>query len=402
MRNCLLIALFVPCLPVVALAQSPLIVPDHFSDINSAIQAATPGAVILVRQRPLPYSSFTIDRSVAIVGSAVDGQAPIVAVSAGVAITVNLPAGQRASVTRIDVIPASGATLTKALVANGGHVTVEDCRFLSGNDPSGTAGLAGVDVTNTDLTLIFTRIEGGTSTAALRATASRVSLVDSRCFGANPNGAGIVVQDSTLNGSEAWVLGGENFLGGAGGPALQVGGASQVWLSDSQLRSGMGSPAGSAIVNTTSVAVELRATVPTNGLTFGGGSPPPTTVGPVIANANLLGLGWSEPLYRRGTLRPGQFWAVYLNGPASSPHLLAFSFSPVATATLATRQPAMLPADIAASFVLLTNATGYASFSGTLPNTTALFGLGLWAQAFGGSSFPFEASPHAGAVVRWS
>jgi hypothetical protein len=329
-----------------------------------------------------------------------DGLAPNVAVTTGAAITVNLQPGQRASVTRIDAAPTNGALSTRALVATGGHLTLEDCRFLAGHDLSGTANLAGVDVTDTDLVLLFTRIEGGTGAAALRATTSRVSLVSSRCFGANPNGPGVVVQDSTLHGNDAWLLGGENFTNGAGGPALQVGGTSQVWLSDSQLRSGMGSPAGSAIVNTTAVPVELRATVPTQAGSFGGATPPPVVVGPTLTNPNLIALRWSEQLYRRGTLRPGQPWFVHVRGPAAAPHLLAFSFAPTATAALLTRQPAMLPGDVAVLFVVVTDGAGNASHAGSLPNTTTLLGAGLWAQAFGGTSFPLEASPHAGVVVR--
>ncbi|MBL8754267.1 MAG: hypothetical protein JNK15_13275 [Planctomycetes bacterium] len=392
--------LFFACSMPSLTAQTVRIVPDHFPTIDAAIQAAAPGDVVHVRTQPTPYPPFTIDRPVAIVGSAIDGQAPTVGVAAGAAITVNLQPGQRASVTRIDAAPTSGATLTKAVVANGGHLTLEDCRFLAGHDPAGNTGLAGVDVTDTDLVLLFTRIEGGTAAAALRATTSRVSLVSSRCFGANPNGAGVVVQDSTLHGNDAWLLGGENFLNAAGGPALVVGGASQVWLTDSTVRSGMGSPAGSAIVNSTATPVELRATVPTLALSFGGATPPPVVVGPTVVNPNLLRLRWSEQLYRRGTLRLGQPWFVHTTGPANTPVLLAFSFAPSATAALVTRQPALLPGDVAAMFLLLTDPSGTASFGGSVPNTAALVGAGLWAQSIAGTGLPFEASPFAGAVVR--
>jgi hypothetical protein len=382
----------------VALAQTAIIVPDHYPTIGAAIQAASPGAAIHVRAQTQAYPPFVIDRPIAIVGSGVDNDAPRVAVAQGVGISVQLAAGQRASITRIDCVPVAGAVLTQALVVTGGHLTLEDCRFQSGHDPAGSAGLAGVDVLGADVTLLLSRIEGGTRAIALRATSSRVALAQSRCFGAT-NGAGVLVHDSTLHGNDSWLFGGENFVGGAGGAGLVVSGASAVWLSDVEIRGGMGTLGGSAIVNTTAVPVELRAATTSAGSSFGGGSPP-VLVGPSTVNPNLLALRWNEPPYRRGSLRPGQPWSVALRGPASSPVALAFSFGPLGTAATWTRQPAMSLGDVVAMVALTTNGSGQAIHPGSVPNTTALFGAGLWGQAIGGPAFPFEASPHVGAVVR--
>ena len=93
-------------------------------------------------------------------------------------------------------------------------------------------------------------------------------------------------------------------------------------------------------------------------------------------------------------------WGVVARGPAQTPQLLAFSFAPTATATSWTRQPALLPGEIVALVLLVTDATGQALFTSSVPNSSALIGAGLWAQAAGGASFPLEASPFAGAVVR--
>lgn len=195
------------------------------------------------------------------------------------------------------------------------------------------------------------------------------------------------------------LFGGENFVGGAGGTGLEVSSASAVWLSFVEIRGGMGTPGGSAIVNTSAVPVELIAATTAAGGSFGVGSLP-VLVRPATVNPNLLALRWNEPPYRRGSLRPGQPWSVLLRGPASAPVALAFSFGPLGTAATWTRQPAMSLGDFVTMVALATNGSGQVIYPSSVPNTTALFGAGLWAQAIGGPAFPFEASPHAGAVVR--
>jgi len=384
-----------------AAAQAALVVPDNFPDIGSAIAAASPGAVIHVKDRPLPYPPFVIDKPITIVGSGVDNDAPMVSVAAGIGIDVQLAPGERASITRIDCMAAAGATLTRALVVTGGHLTLEDCRFLGGHDPIGGAGLAVVEAIGADLVAVFSRFEGGTRATALRAIASRVAVVSTRCFGANPDSPGIDVIDSTVHGNDAWLLGGESFVAAPGGPGLRVAGASSVWFCDSQIRGGMGTPGASAIVNTSATAVELDNNTLTAGSTFGGATPPPVVAGPSLVNPNLVALRWSEPLYRRGTLRPGQPWSIHLRGTPSSSMVLGFSFGPIGSAPVLTRQPALLHNDLVLLLPLASDAAGNASFAGgTLPNSASLFGAGLWAQAATLGAFPVEASPPSGVVVR--
>ncbi len=401
MRHTLLPALLASSWTLTATAQTSLVVPDNFPDIGSAIAAASPGAVIHVKSRPLPYPPFVIDKPITIVGSGVDQGAPMVSVTVGIGIDVQLAPGERASITRIDCMSASGATLTRALVVNGGHLTLEDCRFFGGHDPVGGAGLAVVEAIGADLVAVFSRFEGGTRATALRATTSRVSVVSTRCFGANPDSPGIDAIDSTVHGNDAWLLGGESFVGTPGGPALRVAGASSVWFCDSQMRGGMGTPAGSAIVNTSATAVEIDNNALTSGLSLGGATPPPVIVGPSLANPNLVALRWSEQLYRRGTMRMGQPWWIYLRGTPSSSMVLGFSFGPTGSAPVLTRQPALLHNDLLLLLPLASDAAGNASFAGgTLPNSASLFGAGLWAQAATLGSFPVEASPPSGVVVR--
>jgi hypothetical protein len=177
-------------------------------------------------------------------------------------------------------------------------------------------------------------------------------------------------------------------------------GASRAWLADCELRGGLGAPGASAIVNATATAIELaRCTVTGGGGVLGGGSAPPI-VGATAANAGLLSIRWNEPPYRRGSLQPGQPWAVHLRGPASAAVLVAASFAPGATAAALTRQPALLPGEVALVLGLVTGTAGHASHVGAVPAVPALVGAGLWLQGAALASWPLEASPWTGAVVR--
>jgi len=382
-----------------ALGQNHLLVPSQFPEIGLAVQAAAPGDVIEVTERLPHYQPFVIDRPVTIVGSAGEHRAPTVRVLQGVGIDVQLAPGERATLSRIDVIADATAVATVGIQILGGAVALEDCRFRSGDDL--TAQTAVVEVDGAQLTAVFCRFEGGRGGTALRATNSYVAITDTRCFGGTmPAGDGVVVLDCELHATEAWLLGGEDFVAGPGGVALRVAGTSQVTLHQGWASGGNGQPGGSGLVNTTANPVEF------SGAGFGGGMnfttliSAPAAIGPTTMNADLVGLLWNEPPYRRGTLQPGQPWAAWARTNPNVLGMLAFSFGPSGLAALVTRQPALLPQDIALLHPFVTGALGYGGFGATLPNDPTLRGTVLWAQAITGPQFPLEASPPSAVVVR--
>ena len=108
-----------------------------------------------------PNQPFVVDRTVSIVGKGGENQTPRVEVVQGVGIDIQLSAGQRATLARIDVAPDAGSGLTQGVRIQGGDVTLEDCRIFGDSDPTGSAGLATVDVVDADVQMAFTRIEEG-------------------------------------------------------------------------------------------------------------------------------------------------------------------------------------------------------------------------------------------------
>src|SRR5690606_15037030 len=107
-------------------AQSRLLVPQQFSQIGAAVQAATPGSIIEVRWQATAYQPFVVDRPVTIAGFAGEQMAPLVAVpSNGIGIDCRLPAGQHATLSRIDVVPVRSATLTTGVRIRGGSMSLE-------------------------------------------------------------------------------------------------------------------------------------------------------------------------------------------------------------------------------------------------------------------------------------
>jgi len=403
MHSTLSSLLFVPIaaglLAPVAHAQSNLLVPSQFAEIGLAVQSAQPGDVIEVMERVQPYLPFVIDRPVTIVGSASENNAPRVAVLQGVGIDVVLAPGERANLSRIDVYAAPGAVATTGMRIQGGAVMLEDCRFRSGNDL--TAQTAVVDASSTELVATFCRFEGGRGGTALLANGSYVALTKTRCFGGTmPAGDGVVVNESVLHATDSWLLGGEDFGSAPGGDALRVAGNSDVTMHVGSAAGGMGQPGGSGLVNTSSNPVEHTGAVFAGGLDFSTFTQAPATVGPETSNPNLVGVIWSEPPYRRGTLQPGMVWSASVRAAPNVLGALAFSFGPSGYAALITRQDALLPGDIAAIEVLVTSAIGYGTFGGVLPNDPTLRGASLWVQAVAGTNFPLEASPPSAVVVR--
>lgn len=392
-------------LAATAVAQNRILVPSQVPEIALAIQAATPGTVIEVMERVQPYQPFVIDRPVTIVGRAGEHRAPSVVVSQGVGIAVALPPGTRAVVSRIDVRPATGATHTGGARIFSGAVEFEDCRFRSGTTQSNA--IAVVEASDSQVSAAFCRFEGGPGGIALRARRATVSLTKTRCFGGTmPSGDGVDLSDCVLHAADSWFLGGEEFLGGPGGVALRVAGVAETWLHDTRGSGGMGQPGGNGLVNTSTTAVEIGSSAFGSGSAFAGGLtlpglvPSAAVIGTTVNNLALIGAGWNEPPYRRGTLQPGNPWSFQARVPTGSLVLLTFAFAPNGTARTITRQPALRLTDVDAAVIAVGQAPGYAFLAGTLPNDPSLRGTSLTAQALAGAALPLEASQISTVAVR--
>ena len=380
-------------------AQNTLLVPSQFAEIGAAVAAASPGDIIQVADRAQRYQPFVLDKSVTIVGHAGEHRAPTVAVTQGIGIDAQLAPGERAVMSRIDVLPVTGALATAGMRIRGGAVTLADCRFHSGDDASATVAV--VDAADTELTATFCRFLAGAGGTALRAVNSYVALQGTRCFaGAHDSTEAVAVTDCVLHATACTMLGNGPFVVGTSHTALRVAGNSQVTVQGGMAMGGIGSPGGPGLINTGANAVEHTADAFVGGLDFVTLTPGPATVGPTLVNPGLVGLLWSEPPYRRGTLQRGQPWGATAHTAPGSLAAIAFAFSPQGFAPLFSRQPAILPTDIALLVPTQADGNGLATVGGVLADDPALSGAVLWAQAIAISPFPLEVSPPSAVVVR--
>lgn len=393
--------LLVIALASTGVSQQRLTVPGQFPEISSAVQAAPPGSIIEVTWRAQPYAPVTIDRVVTIVGRAGEHMAPTIEVAQGIGIDIQLDSDERAVLSRIDVRPATGAQSTTGIRVQGGFVTLEDCRVRGGVDPDGAPALSAVECIDADVSIAFCRFENGTGSIGLRATGSTLNVTKSRFIGSAFQTADAVqLIDSTLNATESWFFGGEDFTGGPGATGLRVSGAaSAAYLVDCAITGGTGTPGGIALVNNSPNAVEIRDTGVGGGTDLQTFTVAAAQVGALITNPNLVGLRWSEPPYRRGTLQRGQLFGCHAQAPAGTPVVLMFGLGRPASSPL-TRQPRMHPSQVLVSIPRIADALGYASVVSTVPDSSLLTGVGLWAQAVAGPQSPLEASPATGVVVR--
>ncbi|MBL8897533.1 MAG: hypothetical protein JNM84_07895 [Planctomycetes bacterium] len=387
-------------LPASAPAQAPLLVPQQFPDIGAAVQAATPGAVIVVSAQVQPQPPFVIDRPVTIVGQGIEHDAPTVVAASGIGIEVRLAPGERVVLSRIDVVGARGTALVRGIVQRGGLLTLEDCRISCSDDPSFSSLPCAVEVTNGELALHFSRLLSGRGVPALRAQSARVAASATRFFGGGAGVDSVTLQDSDGHFSDCWILGGEDFFGTPGGAAMRTQGNARAWLVGCDLRGGVGTPGASGLINATANAVELSRTSIVGGAHLSASGAAPAVSGATFANGDLLALRWNEPPYRRGSLQLGQVFALHLESRAFTPVLLLTSLAPHATNDLFTREPALALTEVAALFSLVTNAGGLASLYGAVPRDPAFVGATLWAQGAGVGALGIEVSPLAGATVR--
>lgn len=340
-----------------------------FSQINSAIAAASPGDIVLVS--PGTWSAFTTN-----IGITVRGAGPGVIVSGA---TANLPASQTLHLIDLDVAPPFSVAIT------GGRADIDRCKLactvVSSEVHFQSCALTGftfssaskhaLDATNANVTAIDTSFDGGTGAPSV------------------PSTYGIQLQSCTFLGSRLVVRGGDGSGSGSSGPkAALFATNSAVWTSDSTLSGGVFPPVGVPVV--CSVTVQGSTTGRLSRCTLD-----PAACVPIPTNGPLLGVHRPSPLQSPGpfslefTTHPngliGVFFATGI-GNVSIPGL---------------EQPVLL--DLATTFpleLLTANAAGAASGTWNVP--AGLTNQTFFFQAVGTAPAPvfLQMSPVAGGVVR--
>jgi hypothetical protein len=234
-------------------AAAPAVGPFRFRDVQSAVDAARPGDLVLVRATG-DYPGFVLDR-----GVVVRGETGAFALSSPVIIQ-DVPAGETAALSHAVFLDSAPSTLTLARCA--GNVVVEDVEFqlLEGDnqlsrvliDQCGAVSLADLVVGELG-GLLFV----GSTAPAVAISASSVTMTDCRIIGyeggtsldseepGGDGGVGVQVADgSLLVLARSEVVGGKGGLGwcldlgfevqttpgGRGGDGLQVLGGSTAIL----------------------------------------------------------------------------------------------------------------------------------------------------------------------------
>ncbi len=237
---CSLLALCAPA--ITAPAQQTWIVDSQnrpgtqFTDIQPAVDAATPGDRIVVRDGS--YSTATVGKGVWI-----DGQpgAVISTPLVGPALVVsNLPAGQTC---RVSSLVAGTLGTRVEVISCAGTVHIEDF---------GSAGLPGRILDTTDSARISLARCGGTTPAAIRITRSNVNVTqctlegfDSQLLLPGPSSPAVDLIAGTAELSDTVATGGDGLWGStpwygySGSPAVKVGSGARVRVTgDSSLAGG--------------------------------------------------------------------------------------------------------------------------------------------------------------------
>ena len=340
-----------------------LVGPGGHAQIHDAIAIASNGDVILVQ--PGNYVGFLTQKSLTIRGTA-----PGVNIGPGLLphSIFNLLPGSNGEVHLVDLhihsllLSNARASLDGVTIDSpGGNLIVfhsvaalQDCVIHPQAVPI-LGAAPGLQAHDSHLTLIDSRVHGALALPGGYA-ATAVSLANSRLFG---SGLDLATDASS-------------------GGALIVDGdaTSTVWLADSTVQSGWWT----CPVNAGAVRFERTTVTPSC---------------PGAPTGNVLGVHRTAPPL------------------AGAPFVLAFRFDrnqplgvQCALAIAATAPPfleqALLlpPATAFAAGLLVTDANGLATGSWNVPAGPHFAGQQLWFQAFGGTTFPLQASALAGGIVR--
>jgi hypothetical protein len=361
----------VPTLSLVLVAHLPAQTVHHvgafgFATIQAAIQAASPGDIVLVD--PGLHAPFTLDKGLTIVGSSA---APTSILTFGntAAPVIDVPAGQIAHLVRLQFT-------TSRIV--GGHVTVDRCSFTGSrprlNITNAVVHLQRCSVIPTGNTVGAPEPTLFVHDADVFASDCTIHGLPGSPFGAP--GTAIAINLSTFHGSHLTVAAGTSPSTLAI-PALVADAASTVQLSDS-------------VLSTTSGPCPVVAT---NGRMARCTLTPNCTPLPVLpmlgaartlSNAPQLGQPFSIDF--RGD--PGALvlpWAALDLAPVNVPFL---------TSALLVDTGTTFPAGL-----LVADPNGLATGTWSIPFSVLLQHRTLWFQAFSGTTLPLASSVACGGVI---
>jgi hypothetical protein len=338
-----------------------------FATIQAAIQAASPGDVVLVDAGL--HAAFTLDKGLTVVGSATGGTSILSFGNTAVPV-IDVPAGQIAHLVQMQFT-------TMRIV--GGHVTIDRCSFTGArprlNITNAVAHLQRCSVIPTGNTVGAPDSTVFVHDAEVFASDCTIHGLPGSPFGAP--GTAIAINLSTFHGSHMTVAAG-TFASTFAVPALVADAASTVLLSDS-------------VLSTTSGPCPVVAT---NGRMARCTLTPNCSPLPVLpmlgaartfANPLQLGLPFSIDFHGdpNGLVLP---WAALDLVPANVPFLSGALLIDPTTAFSAG--------------LLVADPNGLATGTWSIPSAPVLQHRTLWFQAFAGVSLPLASSVACGGVIR--
>jgi hypothetical protein len=362
----------VPALAIAIVAHLPAQTVHHvggfgFATIQAAIQAASPGDIVLVD--PGLHAAFTLDKGLTIVGSTSGGTSILSFGNTAVPV-VDVPAGQIAHLLHLQ--------FTTMRVA-GGQVTVDRCSFTGArprlNITNAVAHLQRCSVIPTGNGVGAPEPTVFVHDADVFASDCTIHGLPGSPFGAP--GTAIAINLSTFHGSHLTVAAG-TFASTVAVPALVADAASTVQLSDSVLST----TSGPCPVVATNGRVARCTLTP---------SCTPLPVLPMLGAARTLSsppqLGLPFSIEFRGD--PGALvlpWAALDLVPANVPFLTSALLLDTATA---------FPAGL-----LVADPNGLATGTWSIPAAAVLQHRTLWFQGFSGPVLPLASSVVCGGVIR--
>lgn len=335
-----------------------LVGPGGYPQIHDAIIAAAPGDIVDVQ--PGTYAGFGTTKGVTI--RAV-GQGTV-SIAGGWLSVLSAPAGE--------TVHMVGFHIGTVYVT--GNATFDGCTFVN---PTGLQ-VQGASVQMQDCVLTPPSTGAFFVNAVVLATDSDVSAVDCRIEGTDAMGLGppepaVLLVNSTFRGCNL------TLRGGSGSPtrsAIEADASSRVWLSDSTVT---GDPASCPIA--ASQGRHDRCTI--------------------TPNCSGIPAGFVLGVRRLGPPQNGVPMIVELRALPNTPIAIFAALSLEPTLWPQFEQPLLLPVATAYAFdFAVTDPTGFGLWAMTVPAGPAAVGRSFWLQAFSGPTWPMQASPAFGGVIR--
>ena len=390
-------------------AQSVLDVPAGFPTVAAAIAAAQPGDVVRIAAGN--YAPFVCNKAITIAaqpGAIVQVRNP----NFGLATTTfTIPAGGIAKVVGLE-FRNDNSIFRHAVRVLGGTLAGESCWF-----EGEVYGDAGLRIDNASVWLRNCRCTGQLTAgpawsggnvgqcAGLRVDHGLVAAVDCEFLGGRmvPDGslgagAGLLAIASSVHCVRCTATGGASLtLGGVtpNGHGCLVQNGVGTWLADCTLRGGshfLHPQGGDALHNAGTVPVHLTRVITIPGA--GTSAPGNAIVGPVQPDT---GLGLASP-----TVEPllGTPWHVDYLTAASTPLALFFSDRLQPLPPAVTIEPTWVTSPLVLVGMLLTDATGLASWQTNIPNAPVLRHASFWLHGAAWNGPVLHVAPPIGGVLR--